>query len=112
MIGYADEVGSGFEKINHLCEKFFKSVPQFEDKDIFKVCIEFKSFDELIIEEMNYKTKIITYIETFGKMTNDQCRFLLNLEKTRVNQIINSLLEDKSIYRHGKGRATFYDLNE
>lgn len=51
MIGYADEVGSGFEKIKNICEEFLKSKPMIEDKDIFKVDISLINENKLQVDE-------------------------------------------------------------
>lgn len=112
MIGYADEVGSGFEKIKNICEEFLKSKPTIEDKDIFKVDISLISENKLQVDENLNKEKIINYILTNGKINNQEGRKLLNLEKTQVTNLLNELIKELKIYRHGQGKATYYDLNK
>ena len=112
MIGYADEVGSGFEKIKNICEEFLKSKPTIEDKDIFKVDISLINENKLQVDENLNKEKIINYIITNGKINNQEGRKLLNLEKTQVTNLLNELIKELKIYRHGQGKATYYDLNK
>lgn len=60
---------------------------------------------------MTQKDIVLKFIAENGKITSEQCKNILNLEKSRVNEIINELLNSNKIYRHGKGKATYYDFN-
>lgn len=111
MIGYADEVGSGFEKIKNACNDYFNSKPIIEDKDTFKVNISLASTDIVTSAKVTQKDIVLKFIAENGKITSEQCKNILNLEKSRVNEIINELLNSNKIYRHGKGKATYYDFN-
>ena len=109
-IGYADELGSGVRKINDVCNKYFKSKPIFEDKDVFKVEVDFISDSQQESNNLNQEKMIIEFIKENGKINNEQCRNLLNVEKTRATMILSALLENGIIVRHGKGKNTYYDL--
>lgn len=111
MIGYADEVGSGFEKIKNACNDYFNSKPIIEDKDTFKANISLVSTDIVTSAKVTQKDIVLKFIAENGKITSEQCKNILNLEKSRVNEIINELLNLNKIYRHGKGKATYYDFN-
>ena len=111
MIGYAGEVVSGFEKIKNACNDYFNSKPIIEDKDTFKVNISLISNDIISFTKVTQKDIILKFITENGKITSEQCKKLLNHEKSRVNEIINELLNSHNIYRHGKGKATYYDFN-
>lgn len=111
MIGYADEVGSGFEKIKNACDDYFNSKPIIEDKDTFKANISLVSTDIVTSAKVTQKDIVLKFIAENGKITSEQCKNILNLEKSRVNEIINELLNSNKIYRHGKGKATYYDFN-
>lgn len=112
MIGYADEVGSGFEKIKNVCKDYFNSRPIIEDKDTFKVNISLVSLEKTQVIEKSYKEKIINYLLTYGKINNKECRELLSLEKTQVTNLLNELINESKLYRHGQGKATYYDFNK
>lgn len=112
MIGYADEVGSGFEKIKNICNEFFHSKPIVEDKDIFRININLLSDKEIESDVLLNKEKIIDYIKSKGTITNQEGRDLLNLEKTQVINLFNELLSENKIFRHGQGKATYYDFNK
>lgn len=110
MIGYADELESGFYKINNICNEYFKSKPKVEDKEIFKVCINLNNEEDSQNEINENKAKIISYITLKGKINNQECRNLLSLEKTQVINLLNELINENKIYRHGQGKATYYDF--
>lgn len=112
MIGYADEVGSGFEKIKNICDEFFSTTPIIEDKDIFKIVISFKNDSIVKIEDNSKKEKILTFIKENGKINNEQCRSMLQIEKTQASNLLNELLSLSQIYRHGKGKATYYNFEK
>lgn len=109
-IGYADELGSGVRKINDLCVKYFKSKPFFEDKDIFKVEISFVSEYQQALNNLTQEQAIVNYIKENGSINNEQCRNLLNIEKTRATELLLSLMERKVLIRKGNGRSTHYIL--
>lgn len=112
MIGYADEVGSGFEKIKNVCNEFFESKPIIQDKDIFKVDISLVSIASTQTEEILNKEKILAYISANGRINNQEGRELLKLEKTQVTNLLNELIKESRIFRHGQGKATYYDFND
>ena len=111
-IGYADELGSGFEKIENVCATYFKSTPVVKDKEVFKTVVYLKSDFAQSKELIENKEKIINYIKINGSINNEQCRIITNLGKTQSTNILNELLSESKIYRHGSGKATYYDLNE
>ena len=109
-IGYADELGSGVRKINDVCNKYFKSKPIFEDKDVFKVEVDFISESQQESNNLNQEKMIIEFIKENGKINNEQCRNLLNVEKSRAAKLLLNLFEKNIVMRHGKGRKTYYDF--
>ncbi len=111
-IGYADELGSGFEKIENACATYFKSTPVVKDKEVFKTVVYLKSDFTQSKELIENKEKIINYIEINGSINNEQCRIITNLGKTQSTNILNELLSESKIYRHGSGKATYYDFKE
>jgi len=111
-IGYADELGSGFEKIENACVTYFKSTPVVKDKEVFKTVVYLKSDFDQSKELIENKEKIINYIEINGSINNEQCRIITNLGKTQSTNILNELLSESKIYRHGSGKATYYDFKE
>ena len=111
-IGYADELGSGFEKIENACANYFKSTPVVKDKEVFKTVVYLKSGFAQSKELIENKEKIINYIEINGSINNEQCRIITNLGKTQSTNILNELLSESKIYRHGSGKATYYDFKE
>ena len=60
----------------------------------------------------NQNDIIINYIKTNGRINNEECRKLLNVERSKSALVLSSLVEGKKIFRHGNGKATYYDLNE
>lgn len=112
MIGYADEIGSGFTKIKDICDNFFKSKPSIVDKDTFKTEISLISDTEVSNHSLSQCDLIIKYIKENGRITNQQCRKLLNIEKSRAGELLTNLFDNQKIYRHGVGKATYYDLSE
>ena len=111
-IGYADELGSGFEKIENACTAYFKSTPVGKDKEVFKTVVYLKSDFAQSKELLENKEKIINYIQINGSINNEQCRIITNLGKTQSTNILNELLSESKIYRHGSGKATYYDFKE
>ncbi len=109
-IGYADELGSGVRKINDSCVKYFKSKPFFEDKDTFKVDVSFISETQQTTNNLNQEQMIINFIRDHGSINNEQCRKLLNVEKSWAAKLLSNLLLKGIIIRHGKGKNTYYDL--
>ena len=81
-------------------------------KDIFKVNISLASTDIIQVEEILHKEKILTYISNNGKINNQEERELLRLEKTQVTNLLNELIKESKIFRHGQGKATYYDYNK
>ena len=81
------------------------------DKDIFKVDISLVSENLTQINQLTQQETILKYIEKNGKITIEQCKSILNLEKSRVNEILSDLLKSNKLYRHGQGKATYYDFN-
>lgn len=111
-IGYADELGSGFEKIENACVTYFKSTPVVKDKEVFKCIVRLISDNETNRIIGNQNDIIINYIKTNGRINNEECRKLLNVERSKSALALSSLVESKKIFRHGNGKATYYDLNE
>lgn len=112
MIGYADEIGSGFNKIRDLCKKYFNNKPLIEDKDIFRVTINFKNKKDKKEELSKDKNVIISYIKLNGSINREMCKNILNKEKTYCIELLNDLIDEKVIFRHGNGRSTYYDFDE
>ncbi|MCM1197205.1 MAG: putative DNA binding domain-containing protein [Roseburia sp.] len=112
MIGYADEIGSGFTKIKNICDNFFKSTPSIVDKDTFKTEISLISDTDTLNYSLSQKDMILDHIKKNGRITNEQCRKLLNIEKSRASELLTNLSDNQSIYRHGVGKSTYYDLNK
>lgn len=81
-------------------------------KDTFKVNISLASTDIIQAEEILHKEKILTYISNNGKINNQEERELLRLEKTQVTNLLNELIKESKIFRHGQGKATYYDCNK
>lgn len=81
-------------------------------KDTFKVNISLASTDIIQAEEILHKEKILTYITNNGKINNQEERELLRLEKTQVTNLLNELIKESKIFRHGQGKATYYDYNK
>lgn len=112
MIGYADEAGSGFHKINEACKEYFNSNPEAYDRDTFETEINLVSIEDEIIEALSQEDKIIKYVEKLGKITSSECKDLLKLERTRVGDLLTGLVNKKVLFRHGNGRSTYYDFNK
>ena len=112
MIGYADEIGSGFNKIKDLCKKYFNNQPEIEDKEIFRIIINFKDEEGIKEEVSTDEETIISYIKQNGLITSEASKKILNKEKTHCVKVLNNLINKKIIYRHGKGRTTYYDFRE
>ena len=53
---------------------------------------------------------IVEFIKENGKINNEQCRNLLNVEKSRAAKLLLNLFEKNIVMRHGKGRKTYYDF--
>ena len=81
-------------------------------KDTFKVNISLASTDIIQAEEILHKEKVLTYISNNGKINNQEERELLRLEKTQVTNLLNELIKESKIFRHGQGKATYYDCNK
>ena len=81
-------------------------------KDTFKVNISLASTDIIQAEEILHKEKILTYISNNGKINNQEGRELLRLEKTQVTNLLNELIKESKIFRHGQGKTTYYDYNK
>ena len=81
-------------------------------KDTFKVNISLASTDIIQAEEIKKKKKILTYISNNGKINNQEGRELLRLEKTQVTNLLNELIKESKIFRHGQGKTTYYDYNK
>ena len=96
----------------NACNDYFNSKPIIEDKDTFKVNISLISNDNIQAEEILHKEKILAYISTNGRINNQEGRELLRLEKTQVTNLLNELIKESKIYRHGQGKATYYDFNK
>lgn len=59
----------------------------------------------------NQEHQVIDFIKVNGSITNEQCRGLLNVEKSRATELLTNLVKNKFLYRHGSGRNTHYKLH-
>ncbi len=117
LIKYADEIGSGFIKINDICKNYLKTTPMIFDDEYFKIQIFLKESNILnndnLKEELNLSSeeKILNYIKLNGKITNEECRKLLDIERARVKQLFAKLVKENKIKKEGNGPSTYYVLH-
>ncbi len=55
---------------------------------------------------------IIKYLKLNGKITKKEAMKLLQLKDTKIKNILSELVKQKKILRKGKGKNTYYVLNE
>lgn len=107
-IGYADELGSGFEKIENACATYFKSTPVVKDKEVFKTVIYLKSDIDSIKQEATDKELILKYIQENGSISSKITRDILQCEKTWAVKLLTELVDEGLIKREGKSVSTIY----
>lgn len=107
-IGYADELGSGFEKIENACATYFKSTPVVKDKEVFKTVIYLKSDIDSIKQEATGKELILKYIQENGSISSKITRDILQCEKTWAVKLLTELVDEGLIKREGKSVSTIY----
>ena len=107
-IGYADELGSGFSKIENACVNYFKSTPIVEDKEVFKVIVYLKSDSDYTKQEDEDKSIILDYINRNGSINSRTAREILHCEKTWADKILSELVDSGLIKREGKSVSTVY----
>lgn len=107
-IGYADELGSGFEKIENACATYFKSTPVVKDKEVFKTVVYLKSDFDFIKQESTDKDLILKYIQENGFISSKITRDILQCEKTWAVKLLTELVDEGLIKREGKSVSTIY----
>lgn len=107
-IGYADELGSGFGKIENACANYFKSTPVVEDKEVFKVIVYLKSDSDYAKQDGEDKSIILDYINRNGSINSRTAREKLHCEKTWAVKILSELVDSGLIKREGKSVSTVY----
>lgn len=85
--------------------------PELLDGNMFKTIIPLLSSKQIKDDFNNKEKSIIDYIKINGQINNKACRELLKLEKSAVIDLLSKMVENGTIYRHGNGPATYYDLN-
>lgn len=87
------------------------------DDEYFKIQIFLKESNILnndnLKEELNLSSeeKILNYIKLNGKITNEECRKLLDIERARVKQLFAKLVKENKIKKEGNGPSTYYVLH-
>ena len=107
-IGYADELGSGFEKIENACATYFKSTPVVKDREVFKTVVYLKSDFDFIKQESTDKDLILKYIQKNGSISSKITRDILQCEKTWAVKLLTELVDEGLIKREGKSVSTIY----
>ena len=65
-----------------------------------------------IIEDQFYKfIEVVPFIQENKSINSEQIRKLLNIEKSRAKEIINIMVKNKKMFRHGNGKNTYYDFS-
>ncbi|EXU60605.1 RNA-binding domain-containing protein [Mycoplasma mycoides] len=74
--------------------------------------IETKTIELENKEEKSQDQIVLNYIESVFSFTRKDIEKVVNVKRTRANQIINNLLEENKVVKQNDGRSTRYKVNK
>lgn len=115
-IRYAEEVGTGTNKIIQWCKQWSLPEPKFEEAGgSFVVTFRVSKLSEDILASLGLnerQTKAIGYVKGKGKITNREYQNLTNISKQMATLDLKFLVDKEVFTKIGKtGRGTMYILN-
>lgn len=114
-VKYAEEVGTGTNKIVKWCKEWKLPEPDFEEIGTSFV-VTFKtifSYDYLNTLNLNERhKKAIEYLRENQYITNTEYRKINNIGKVLASKELNHMVEKSLLKRIGSGRSIKYIINE
>ncbi len=113
---FVESFGTGIERIIESYKDHDKK-PQFlNTENTFKVTlynnnyIEDKKNSSILIPNLTQEEQIKKYIKENGKINRITAEILLNISKSRTNEILNNMMKNGLIVKTGIGKNTHYIL--
>ncbi len=111
---YVESFGTGIERIIESYKEYDKK-PIFQNTDnSFKVTLYNVNYTEIeekqIPISLSQEEQIIEYLKKNGKINRLMAEKLLDISKTRANNVLNEMLKNKVIKLDGSGKNTYYIL--
>ena len=138
-LGLIEQWGSGINRVKAICIDQGLKEPKIEEQNDF-VDVEFyrpitTDYDRLVLDTVrkpletddygrlrtitndygqlaNEEQNILLYLLDNQKLSRKEAVEILELQKTKVHEILSALVDKKLIKREGQGRGTYYKLLE
>ncbi len=114
---YVESFGTGIERIFESYENYDKKPLLLNTKNTFKVVLyNVNHIDENSVKKLpsnlTQEEQIIEYLKKNEKVNRKIVEALLNISKTRANNILNKMVDDEILVRINSGRNVSYILKK
>ena len=114
---YVERFGTGIERIFESYENYDKKPLLLNTKNTFKVVLyNVNHIDENSVKKLpsnlTQEEQIIEYLKKNEKVNRKIVEALLNISKTRANNILNKMVDDEILVRINSGRNVSYILKK
>lgn len=113
-LNYVESYGTGIGRMFNIYNQY-NLKPSFSATDnAFKVTLPNinyrKENNEIIIDDLTQKEKIIKYLEQYGKIKRETVDLLFNISSARSKIILSEMIKENIINKEGSGKNTYYVL--
>lgn len=104
-LGIIEKFGTGIRRINEAYFRHEKTPAYIIEDTFIKVILPNNLFDD---SDMNAESRIMNLIDIKVEITRQEVESLLGFNKTKVIEILKTLIENKMIKQFGVGKNTKY----
>lgn len=115
-LNYVESFGTGIERIMESYAGYDDKKPLIQNtENTFKVTLYNINYvaeesNDVILENMSQEKQIVEYLKKNGMITRATVQVLLDLSKTRTNDILNKMVNDNVLEQNGSSKNIYYTL--
>lgn len=114
---YVESFGTGIERIFESYENYDKKPLLLNTENTFKVVLYNVNYiddnsEKKLLSNLTQEEQIIEYLKKNEKVNRKIVEALLNISKTRANNILNKMVDDEILVRINSGRNVSYILKK
>lgn len=115
-LNYVESFGTGIERIMESYAGYDDKKPLIQNtENTFKVTLYNVNYvaeesNDVILENMSQEKQIVEYLKKNGMITRATVQVLLDLSKTRTNDILNKMVNDNVLEQNGSSKNIYYTL--